>query len=219
MIKLVTFDWNGTIFPDTRAVLECVNIVFKQLNLKSVSLKSFRDHFDVPITRTYLGLGAPKELLKNKSSEIVKIFHASYEVRAAKIRTRAYAKELLKWLSKKHIKSIIFSNHINEPIRKQLKRLKINHYFSDILANSELDSSIKGRNKQDKLKIYMHDNKLSKKDVLIVGDTLEEIEIGKELGIKTVAITHGFCSIKRLKATKPDYLINSLKEVIDIIYE
>lgn len=80
-----------------------------------------------------------------------------------------------------------------------------------------MDSSIKGRSKLEKLRNYMQDNKLSKEEVLIVGDSLEEIEIGKELGIRTVAVTDGFCSTKRLKAAKPDYLINSLKEIVKIV--
>lgn len=217
MIKLVAFDWNGTIFSDTLACYESINEVLKFLNLRPTNLKTFREHFDVPITRTYLGLGVSEEQINSKASEIVKTFHTNYEIRAAKIRTRAYARELLEWLSKNNTESIIFSNHIDEPIKKQLKRLKIDKYFSAVLANSQLVSSLKGRNKQKKLRDYIHNNNLLKKETLIVGDTVEEIEIGKELGVITVAITHGFCSTTRLKTARPDYLINSLKEVINII--
>lgn len=217
MIKLVAFDWNGTIFSDCRAVLDSVNEVLKFLNLKPVSLKIYQEHFDVPVTKTYLGLGISEEQIKNKAAEIVKTFHTNYEIRADKVRTRAYAKELLEWLSKNNIKSIIFSNHIDEPIKKQLKRLSIDKYFSDVLANSKRDSSLKGRNKQEKLRSYIQDNNLLRAETLVIGDTIEEIEIGKELGVITVAITHGLCSTIRLKAAKPDYLINSLKEIINII--
>lgn len=217
MIKLVAFDWNGTLFADTLACYESINEVLKFLNLRPTNLKTFREHFDVPIARTYLGLGVSEEQINGKAAEIVKTFHTNYEIRAAKVRTRGYASKLLEWLSRNNIKSIIFSNHIDEPIKKQLKRLKIENYFSTVLANLELDSSLKGRNKQEKLRGYIHNNNLLKGETLIIGDTVEEIEIGKELGVITFAITHGFCSTTRLKAAKPDYLIYSLKEVINII--
>lgn len=53
--------------------------------------------------------------------------------------------------------------------------------------------------------------------VLVVGDNIEEIHVARELGTKIAAITHGNCSTARLKAAKPDYLINNLKEVRGII--
>lgn len=217
MIKLVAFDWNGTVFADTFAILYGVNEVFKILNLKPVTLKDFQNHFDVPVTKTYLGLGAPEELLRKRTKDIVNTFHSSYESRATKVRTRAYAKELLGWLSKNNIKSIIFSNHIDEPIKKQLKRLKIENFFSEVIANSALDSSFNGRNKHEKLKNYLTVNNLSPDEVLIIGDTIEEVEIGKDIGAIVVALTGGNCSTLRLKKHKPDYLIHNLREVIGII--
>lgn len=217
MIKLVAFDWNGTILSDTRACHEAVNEVLKFVNLKPVSLESYRQHFDVPVTRTYKGLGISEDDLRNNAVDLVNVFHTNYEKRASKIRTRAFAKELLRWLSRNKIKSIIFSNHVNEPIKKQLKRLKIEKYFFDVLANSEMSSSYNGRNKQEKLRDFVQNNNFLPDEVLIVGDSIEEIEIGKRLGAKTIALTQGFCSTKRLKKAGPDYLINSLEEIVEII--
>ncbi|MBI2086093.1 HAD family hydrolase [Candidatus Daviesbacteria bacterium] len=217
MIKLVAFDWNGTIFADTYAILHGVNTVLKSLNLKPVNLTTFQQCFDVPVTKTYKGLGIPQGVLNKQTKDIVKVFHSSYEPRAAKVRTRAYAKKLLEWLSENNIKSMIFSNHIDEPIKKQLKRLNIEKYFSKVLANTELDSAFNGRNKHEKLKNYLADSKLSPYEVLIVGDTIEEIEIGRDIGAIVIALTDGNCSISRLKKYQPDYLIHNLREVIDII--
>lgn len=216
MIKLVAFDWNGTIFADTYAILDSINEVLKSLNLKPVSLTTFQKHFDVPVTKAYLGLGIPQEVIAQQSSKIIK-FHTYYEKRAEKVRTRAYAKSVLEWLLKNKIKSIIFSNHIDEPVKKQLRRLKIEKYFAAVLTNTALDASLKGRNKQQKLKEYLKKNNIIPKEVLIIGDTIEEIEIGNQLGAVTVALTHGNCSITRLKVVKPNYLVYSLKGIVNII--
>ncbi len=218
MIKLVAFDWNGTIFADTLAIFESNNESFKLLNIKPVSFQTFQKYYDVPIKKFFLSLGANEQDLDSKASQVAKAFHSQYETRVAKVRSRAYAKNLLDYLCKSNITCVIFSNHIVESIRKQLKRLKLDGYFTEVIANSHLDSALKGRNKKDKLKDYMDINNLSAKEVLIVGDTVEEVEIGKELRVKTIAITHGNCSTARLKAAKSDYLINSLKEVKNIIH-
>lgn len=219
MIKLVAFDWNGTLFADTYAILDSINEVLKLLKFKPVNLKTFQKHFDVPVTKTFIELGMTEETIKNKTAEIIKTFHENYERRAVKVRTRAFAKQLLDWLSRRNIKSIIFSNHIDEPIRKQLKRLKIEKYFLEVLANSKLDSSLKIRTKQKKLEDYIKSNGFLATEALVIGDTVEELEIGQEIGAVTVALTDGNCSVARLKDAKPDYLISSLKEVVNIIRE
>lgn len=217
MIKLVAFDWNGTLFSDTTAILESANKQLKYFNVQPVNLKTYRQHFDFPIKKAYLKYGVTEDQWEKGSLQSRKLFHKHYEERVSHVRTRAYAQNLLAWLLKNGIESIIFSNHIDEPIKKHLKRLKIEKYFDRILANSNIETLTDLRNKRDKLKNYIDEKHLSNNEVLVVGDTVEEIEIGHELGIKTVAITHGNCSIVRLKAMKPDYLINSLRELIKII--
>lgn len=217
MIKLVAFDWNGTLFADTYAIYQSNEENFKQLNIKPISFRAFQKYFDVPVKKFYMALGVPETQIDRKASQIANTFHTHYEIRAAKARSRAYAKELLRYLTKNKIRSVIFSNHILESIQRQLKRLKLDGYFTEVIANSHLESALKARNKKEKLKNYLGNNKLSMDEVLIIGDTVEEIEIGKELGISCISITHGNCSLARLKAAKPDYLINSLKEVIGII--
>lgn len=217
MIKLVAFDWNGTLFADTYAIYQSNEENFKQLNIKPISFRAFQKYFDVPVKKFYLALGVPEAEIDKKASQIANTFHTNYEIRAAKVRSRAYAKELLRYLAKNKIRSVIFSNHILEPIQKQLKRLRLDKYLSHVLTNSHLESALLDRSKKEKLKKYMNDNKFSKDEVLIIGDTIEEIEIGQQLNIMTIAITHGNCSIARLKRAGPDFLIYNLKEVIGII--
>ena len=61
--------------------------------------------------------------------------------------------------------------------------------------------------------------KYNPKDVFVIGDSPEEIEFGKELGVGTVAITNGYYSEVRLKMAKPDYLVHSLNEFQKIIMQ
>ena len=54
---------------------------------------------------------------------------------------------------------------------------------------------------------------------MIVGDSVEEIEIAREQGLISVAITGGCASEDRLRGEKPDYLIHSLHELKPILQE
>lgn len=219
MIKLIAFDWNGTLLADMRAIFQADNEIIKYLGLKPNTYYQFQKHFDVPVIKYFEALGADKKRLHEEAEKIAQIFHKYYEPRAKHVRTRAHARAVLAWLNKEKIKSIVFSNHIDEMIDKQLVRLKIKEYIAKILANSFNHSAYTERTKKDRLENYLKKNSLKPKETLIVGDTIEEIEIAKDIGALCVAITQGNCSTDRLEKAKPDYLIHDLGNLINIIRE
>lgn len=217
MIKFVAFDWNGTLLADAVSCLAGDNAVFESFGYKTITLKQFRDNFDVPIINFYTNIGHDPEIFQANFQRNESLFHDVYEKRAAKCRTRANTRTLLSWLEKQKITSIIFSNHTQTGIAKQLKRLKIENFFEIVIANEAIGLAFHGRSKGEKLKNYIKGQKIKPNEVVIIGDTSEEVEIGQQLGSITVAITNGYHSTSRLKAAKPDYLIHDLKEVINII--
>ncbi len=216
MIKLVAFDWNGTILSDAVACLAGDDAALMSLGYKPIGLKKFRETFEIPLTTFYAKVGV-KNMSPEKFEEGEAMFHKIYEARAAKCRTRAGARDSLKWLKKNNIPAIIFSNHIAERIKDHLKRLKIEDYFDTVIGNTYTHELILKRSKGDKLKDYLASKKIDPKEVLIVGDTTEEIEIAHELGGISVALTHGYNSTARLKAAKPDYLLGDLRQIESII--
>lgn len=217
MKKLIVFDWNGTLLSDTQACMDADNHVLKAFGGKPVDLKTYRDTIIIPAIDFYVQHGCNRKEIQQKSQKVSEVFHTFYESRAAKCRTRQGAKQLLKWLGRLSIKSIILSNHTVVGINDQLKRLGLKGLITEVLANSSLNSSFIGRNKREKIDNYIKTHNYRPKDVIIIGDSPEETEFGKELGVSTVAITNGYCSKKRLKAAEPDYLVHSLNEFQKII--
>jgi phosphoglycolate phosphatase len=217
MKKLVVFDWNGVLLADTNACVDADNRLLKVFGGKSITLKQFRDTFCVPAIDFLAHHGCKRKVLEKNVQKLGEIFKKEYEPRAAKCRTRQGARELLDWLSQNSINTIIISNHTVEGINSQLKRLKLENYFSEVLANSDQANPMKGRNKKEKLAKYLKFHRMNSNSAIIIGDSTEEIEIGKELGLATIAITNGYYSEARLKAKKPDYLIRNLFEVKRIL--
>lgn len=216
-IKQVVFDWNGTLIADATASMNTDNHILDVFGGRRVNLKTYRDTIVIPSIEFYVTHGCDREQLLSQSKKWGEEFHSHYEPRVAKIRTRQNAHELLKWLAENKIDSIILSNHTVVGINSQLKRLGIEKYFSKLLANDALDGSMKGISKKEKLKIFFENSGLTQKEMIIIGDSPEEVEMGKSIGIKTVAITGGYYSTPRLRKSQPDYLINNLKELVGII--
>jgi len=193
------------------------NHVLKTFGGKPVNLKEYRNTIIIPAVNFYSTHGCNREELLRNSEKLGNVFHTFYEKRAAKLRSRKYAKRVLKWLHENSIHSIILSNHTVAGIDYQLKKFSVKEYIERLIANTSLDSSMKTRNKEEKLSDYMKSNNFKKSEIMIIGDSPEEIEIGKALGIRTIAITDGYYSTSRLRESKPDFLINNLKELIGTV--
>ncbi|MCX6796868.1 MAG: HAD family hydrolase [Candidatus Doudnabacteria bacterium] len=218
MIKLVAFDWNGTLLADTNASVKAESKVLEHFGFKPTTVKEFQKTYDIPIKKYWIGMKMNEKLFERKADEIHGIFNKHYEPLENSCRSRAGTRVLLKWLKNKNILSIIYSNHPKEHIRKQLHRLGLSYLINEILGRSQNDNShLHARSKEDKLKKFAAQNKIKPSEIISVGDTIEEIEIGTKLGLRTIALTGGYNSIKRLKAAKPDFLIHNLNEIPKII--
>ena len=218
MIKLVAFDWNGTLFADTQTIVKADNLVYKKFGQKSITLKQFRECFHVPILDYWKNLGFNPEFRKKNADKMEKFFSIVYEPLADKTRSRAGSKKVLKYIKKLGIQSIIYSNHTLINIEKQLKRLGMSKLITKTLARDDGDySHLHARGKTQKLNDYVKTRGFKPQEVLSIGDTEEEIEIGKKYGYHTVAITGGYNSTPRLKKHHPDFLIHNMLELKKIV--
>lgn len=217
MIKLVVFDWNGTLFDDTKIVLEAVNASeVKVLGIPPINLKRYRDTYDVPLHRFYENLGVSRETFDAKSAEIAAKFHPIYEPLAAHARTRPGTKKTLQKLQKQGISCVILSNHTVEGIYLQLSRLKLVDLFDAVLANGGTEE-MHHTSKQHRLEVYLKENAITPAETIIVGDTVEEIRIGHNLGLRAISITGGNNSERRLRDAQPTAIIHTVTELIDLM--
>lgn len=216
MIKLVVFDWNGVLIADAAATVATDKELFKEFGHTPIDMKTYREIFTMPVRKFFIAAGFSEAEMDKNSVRIQERFHALYEPRIAKVRTRTGARTLLDFLAAEGIEAIILSNHTIEGITNQVKRLGIEKYFSRIIAN-DIHATMQTKNKAEKLVDLLKDLPHKKDEVLIIGDAPEEAEAGKMAGIRTVAISGGYYSIRRLKEAQPDHLIHNLADLITII--
>jgi len=212
--NLIVFDWNGTILADTSACVNATNTVLGKLGLPHVTRAHYQRHYTMPLAHLYHALGVDPKILNAREHEINPLWHASYG--AAKIRLRRGAKAMLQSLRLASCEAIILSNYVVHRIDEQARRLGVRDHFREILAFEVGDATFRKRGKGGRLKDYLKANPA--RDGVIIGDSEEEIEIGREVGMTTIAITDGMCSTARLRAMKPDYLVRSLTQIPPIAH-
>ena len=218
-IKLVAFDWNGTMISDTAACVRAENMALAAIGFSPLTITKFQQAFGIPIVKYFNRLGMTDAFIKKNLQTIEDVYHVNYEKFVKQARTRAGTKTTLRWLHAQKIERVIYSNHTISKIRSQLVRLKISHMIDVILAREDHDDETQlfERSKDKKLSAYAKKHKIKPHEIVSIGDSEEEIEIGKAGGYYTVAITGGWNSVARLKKHKPDFLIHNMKDIIKII--
>lgn len=214
--KLFVFDWNGTILSDTIPSWKASNICLNFYGAESISLLDFRKTFNFPVLKFYEDNGVSAETVLERKDEGNQVFQSSYERLADKTRTRTGARELLEHLNENGYDCMILSNYITTKIEEHLDRLKLHHYFKDINAHDcDGTTILQSTTKVLRLREYMKYKGYKAENTSIIGDSMEEPEIARELGIKSYGITDGGITRKRLKDADPDVIVHKLTDVIE----
>ncbi|MCB1651259.1 MAG: HAD family hydrolase [Alphaproteobacteria bacterium] len=216
--KLIVFDWNGTLLSDTIPSWKASNICLEFYGAPPISLARFRETFNFPVLKFYEDNGVSAETVLERKDEGNQAFQSAYERLAAKARTRKGAHDLLQNLNKQGHECMILSNYITEKIEGHLQRLSMRGYFAHVNAHTcDGTTILQSTTKTLRLREYMRMEGASPEDTIIIGDSIEEPEIARALGITSIGITGGAISTARLKAAAPDYIVSSLWEIKRLI--
>ena len=112
---------------------------------------------------------------------------------------------LISSLSRNWKNYILTGNTLRRAIYK-LSAIKLNEFFSkqDIYACEKFESRI------DIAKRAYEAVKGEFKNILIIGDTLHDINVAKQLNVKVLSVATGDTSVDSLKSRKPDLLLENL---------
>ena len=116
---------------------------------------------------------------------------------------------ILESLKKDHLLAVISSNG-SRTIRRMLERFGFEPYFEEVLGSDFLFS------KKEKI-----DHAIAKYDVppgraFYIGDTTGDILEARAAGVRTVAVTWGWHSRKRLAAAHPDFLVEAPEGLLSV---
>ncbi len=154
-------------------------------------------------------------LLKTNSDSLVNIFK---ELWLSKIETTKYLqldqlqnniRKILSDCKQSNRLVIVTLRHSRKMLLKQLDQLKIIQYFEDILC-SGADIKPRWKIKYDLIENYIGQDKSN--NHMIIGDTETDIESGKHLGFKTIAISNGIRNVQILVKSDPDYIYSTVSD-------
>jgi HAD superfamily hydrolase (TIGR01509 family) len=205
MFKHIIFDWSGPIKDILDSHFWVVTKMFEKVGIKGVTLEEMRENWEQPYMLFY-NKYVPEWTLKDEQ----RIFHEviSREDCPEPCSYKGIV-ELIKKLKKKGVSMVVLSSDPVNTIFPEIKKFGLENVFSEVIANVH--------DKGEEIDELIEKNGFDPKETVFIGDTNHEIEVGKQAGVKTIAVTWGFCTEKRLRATNPDYLVYNIKELEKIL--
>ncbi len=198
--KHIIWDWNGTLFDDTALCVDIINGVLKRRDLPPLSIENYREIFTFPVKNYYAKAGL--DFTKYSFAELGREWMDEYEERKLECNLHKGTGEVLKYITSNEKDQSILSAYSQHTLVDIVKHFKLEHFFSYIVG---LDN-IYAASKVDLGKRLMKKLRNGKGEVLLIGDTVHDYEVAKEIGADCILIANGhqsktnllFCGVKVL---------------------
>ncbi|MCV2402812.1 HAD-IA family hydrolase [Marinomonas sp. C2222] len=212
MVKLVIFDWDGTLFDSIDKICQSM------LHAGELSNAPKREKDDI---KNIIGLSLDKavstvwpELSNEAQEEIIEHYKKLYVARD-QVPPEAYANVIttLDSLKSKGIIMAVATGKTRRGLERVLDLTDTRNYFQSSRCADETLS------KPDPLMLneLLSELAISPEDVVMVGDTEYDLNMAHNAGIRSVGVTYGAHESYRLEACRPYALINNFDELIDVL--
>ena len=112
---------------------------------------------------------------------------------------------ILKELSKTNQVYLVTARQSKNNLIAELKRFDIYKYFTEVFVTEQRYS------KKELIQNTLADT------CFFIGDTGYDVNVGKDLKIKTIAVSYGFLSRENLIQYQPDFLADNMEDILSVI--
>ncbi len=205
-IKLIIFDFDGTIADSLIKGIEITNKIARQLNIRTIKEEEIE----------HLRNLTPYELIKYMGIPLFKIpvlvarYHKETNEIIDTLKPYPGMPEVINTLAEKYTLGILSSNS-EENINKFLQNNNLDKKFSFVSSQPSLFG------KSASLKRIMRLHNLKPEEIIYIGDEVRDIQSAQKARIKIISVTWGGNSRRLLEQFQPDYLADEPEDILSIL--
>ena len=184
---LIAFDWNGTIYDDLQKSVFSINKVLAHYGKKQLPVGQYRRHFTYPIIDYYKTIG-----LDDVFEEASNIFFEEFEKHTYHIFCAGFIPFFEKIKGKTRT-CILTAGHTNR-IKRQKFLSKFPYACVEVYGLDD-DNAVSKIEVAKRMK-----SDFSAKNILVIGDTLHDLECANAIGADCLLVSTGHNSRERLKS-------------------
>ena len=188
------WDWNGTLFDDVKLCSDIMNMLLTQESLPNISVQKYKSIFTFPVVDYYKLAGHKFE---KKSFEVLgKQFIDEYELRKNNCLLFPGVIDILTELRSKNINQYLLSAYEQNSLNKILEYFGIKNFFNQIVGLDNIYAGGKSHLAHNLASKIRSNGSAGK--ILLIGDTIHDYEVAKEINSECILISHGHQDEERL---------------------
>ncbi len=208
--KVTGFDLDGTLINSVEVWLSLVKKVLKRFKIE-VSEKDIKNQFYKETDEVIKAL-----VPKDKTGEVIKAIKKERKDKLFLDRFKffPFTKKVLQDIREKGIKIATITGNDSEINNFFMEKFKLDKLTDYNICTGDVKN---GKPSPDMILEILRIFALSKKELLYIGDTVNDIEMGKNAGIKTGVVLTGVLDRKSAEKVKPDFIFEDVRDVLELI--
>lgn len=189
----IVWDWNGTLLDDLDLSIDVMNAILARRDLPRLDRARYHALFDFPVRDYYgrLGFDPARDSFEQLSVEFI----SGYDARRFESSLHRGVATVLNAVVASGLRQSILSAYRQETLREIVAHFGLSSHFAGIAGLDNIHAHSKvalGRELVAGLGVPPH-------AILLVGDTLHDLEVARELGVDCVLIAAGHHPADRLR--------------------
>ncbi|MEV0697664.1 HAD hydrolase-like protein [Saccharopolyspora sp. NPDC050389] len=208
----IVWDWNGTLLDDNHAVVAAVNAVCTAYDREHVDIDEWRSVFSRPLLQCYERL-LRRSLDEQDWARIDVLYHEAYrELLHTCDLAQGVPHALKDWATAGRSQSLL-SMWFHDELVPLVTDMGLHPLFERV---DGLRADIGGGSKAEHLRRHLAAQELDARDVVLIGDVLDDAHAAEQTGTRCVLVTTGVMSRAALE-TSGFPVVDSIPEALTTI--
>ena len=205
-LRGVLFDWDGTLIDSYGADSSAYLAMFRELGIPW-GLEELAQHYSPNWYRVYRAAKVPRARWDD-ADRAWRTHYANHSPRLI-----AGARQVLNRLGRLHHLGLVTSGD-RDRVMRQLRAFRLTRVFGARVCSGDTPQR---KPHPAPLRLALQQLRLEPSACVYVGDSPEDLEMAKSAGVRAIAVLGPFPTEKRLRAARPDFLLESIRELPDVL--
>jgi HAD superfamily hydrolase (TIGR01549 family) len=206
VLRGVLFDWDGTLVDSYEADSSAFLAMFKEMGIPW-GLEELDRHYSPNWYRVYRAAKLPRA----RWDDADRAWRKQYAKHSPQL--IAGARQVLVRLGRAHHLGLVTSGD-RDRVTRQLRAFRLTQLFGARVCSGDTPEK---KPHPAPLRLALQKLRLEPAACVYVGDSPEDLQMAKRAGVRAIAVLGRFPTEKRLRAARPDFLLESIRELPEVL--